>query len=102
MSIWTKIVEISEKEHSDTSQVIISIVGAYLDKSPQAPLLPYQCPSCRKVNEPGANYCSDCGTPLNSIAAAEMLEMREYINKFKNDPDVMKEYSEWLRTRKKK
>lgn len=99
--IWNLIVGQSRKHHCKTSQVIVTILGAYFDANQKNPLLPYQCPSCRKVNETGANYCNDCGTPLNEEAAAELLEMKSYINKFKEDPAVMAEYAEWLKNKKK-
>ena len=98
--IWNPIIKQSRKHHCKTSQVIVTILGAYFDEN-QESLLPYQCPICRKINEPGTNYCGGCGNPLNSHAAEEMQNFREYVNKFKNDPAVMAEYTEWLKKRKK-
>lgn len=99
--IWNPIVRQSEKHHCKTSQVIVTIVGSYFDKNFDAPFLPYQCPICMKVNEPLTNYCGECGHPLNQTAAEEMRNFKDYINKFRTDPAVMREYTEWLEHHRK-
>ncbi len=100
--IWNPIVLQSRKHHCKTSQVIRSILGAYFDSNAGTSLLPYQCPICLRINEPMANYCSECGHPLNKSAAEDMKNFKDYINKFKTDPAVVREYAAWLERNKKK
>jgi len=100
--IWNPIVKDANKHHCKTSQVMITILGSHFDENREAPLLPYQCPLCMKINEPFTNYCGGCGQPLNQAAAEEMRNFKDYINKFKTDPDVMREYADWLEKHKKK
>jgi hypothetical protein len=98
--VWNPIVKDAKRHRCKTSQVIVSILGAYYDKNQNAPLLPYQCPACLKVNEPFSNFCNDCGFPLNPAAAGDMKDARAFINKAQEDPAVMAEYADWLKTRK--
>ncbi len=101
-SIWNPIVTKANKHRCKTQQVIVSVLADYFDNDSNTPFLPYQCPVCLHANEPMAKYCIECGTPLSQEATKEMQDIRAYINKIKEDPAVMAEYSEWLRTHKKR
>jgi integrase len=80
----------------DIDNKILAVDGVKPEEEPAAdPMAPVICPRCKKSNAPDAIFCDRCSAALTD----EALMYIEKLQKTKEDPDTVSDYSGFLKVR---
>ena len=78
----------------DTDRAILAMHGLAEPETEKESFTPIRCPRCRKQNEPGSKFCSDCSLALDEKTIIEFDKQKDVIARniddLLDDPEFLK------------
>lgn len=71
-----KINRVADDEDCSYQDVYLRAIAEFVEK-----YYTRICQGCNSLNSPSANFCSNCGLPMNPEGLEEFKKVREYIQK---------------------
>jgi hypothetical protein len=76
LNIFDLISKIAADEGLSNTDIVTRAVNEFIERK-----VSQICQGCKSYNKLGANYCSNCGLPLNPEGLEEFKRMSEYFHK---------------------